>query len=61
MKTNIVEIFCFADDFSKLFDTLIQQRTISEGNKKRRNRKFNVNSELVLFIDFVYLNIHFIG
>ncbi|WP_329902957.1 IS982 family transposase [Porphyromonas pogonae] len=50
MKTNIVEIFCLTDDFSKLFDTLIQQRTLCEGNKKRRNRKFRMSDAEIMTI-----------
>ena len=41
MKTNIVDVFCIIDDFSKLFDETIKKKTLEEADKKRRN---NVSS-----------------
>ena len=41
MKTNIVDVFCIIDDFSKLFE---------EADKKRRNRKFKMSDSEVMTI-----------
>ena len=30
MKTNIVDIFCMVDDFSKLFDQTIKEKSIEK-------------------------------
>ena len=47
MKTNIVDVFCIIDDFSKLFDEAIKKKTLEEADKKRRFvTNYNVCSTL---------------
>ena len=50
MKTNIVDVFCIIDDFSKLFDEAIKKKTLEEADKKRRNRKFKMSDSEVMTI-----------
>lgn len=50
MKTNIVDVFCIIDDFSKLFDETIKKKTLEEADKKRRNRKFKMSDSEVMTI-----------
>lgn len=50
MITNIVDIYCLVDDFSKIFDTEIASRTLSQENKKRRNRKFRMSDAEIITI-----------
>ena len=51
MDTNIVEIFCLIDDFSKMFDKVVKAHAIEEENgKKRRNRKFKMSDSEVMTI-----------
>ena len=35
MKTNIVDIFCIVDNFSKLFDQTVKEKSIEKEGKKR--------------------------
>ena len=49
MDTNIVEIFCLIDDFSKMFDKVVKAHAIEEENgKNRRNRKSLLSEEVLL-------------
>ena len=50
MKTNIVDVFCIIDDFSKLFDETIKKKTLEEADKKGRNRKFKMSDSEVMTI-----------
>ena len=50
MKTNIVDIFCMVDDFSKLFDQTIKEKSIEKDGKKRRNRKSRMSDGEVMTI-----------
>lgn len=51
MFTNIVEIFCIIDDFSKMFDKIVKAHVLEEDNgKKRRNRKFKMSDSEVMII-----------
>ncbi|MDO4722366.1 IS982 family transposase [Porphyromonas circumdentaria] len=50
MKTNIVDIFCMVDDFSKLFDQTIKEKSIEKEGKKRRNRKSRMSDGEVMTI-----------
>ena len=50
MKTNIVDVFCIIDDFSKLFDETIKKKILEEEGKKRRNRKFKMSDSEVMTI-----------
>ncbi len=50
MKTNIVDIFCMADDLLKLFDRTIKEKSIEKEGKKRRNRKSGMSDGEVMTI-----------
>ena len=50
MKTNIVDVFCIIDDFSKLFDETIKKKTLEGAAKKRRNRKVKILDREVVSI-----------
>lgn len=38
MTANIIEIFCFLDEFCKYFETELKKRAISTSGKPHRNR-----------------------
>ncbi len=50
MKTNIVDIFCIVDNFSKLFDQTVKEKSIEKEGKKRRNRKSRMSDGEVMTI-----------
>jgi hypothetical protein len=51
MNTNIVEIYYLADEFSRIFDTVMQGHLLKENNgKQSRNRKFTLSDREVITI-----------
>lgn len=51
MNTNIVDIFCIIDDFSKLFDQTFLERSIEHpSTKKKRKRKFRMSDSEIMTI-----------
>ena len=50
-SANLVEIFCMVDEFSKEFDKVHNDNSLSPTNgKKRRNRAFRMSdSEVIMF------------
>ncbi|MDR2138949.1 MAG: transposase, partial [Tannerella sp.] len=57
MGTNIVEIYCLADEFSKNFDSVMLGHTLQKDSGKRsRNRKFTLSdSEAVTILILFHL------
>lgn len=56
MYTNIVEVFCIIDDFSKMFDQTMRKHSLEEVNsKKKRNRKFRMSDSEVMTILVMFL------
>ena len=61
MKTNIIsldkitEIFCIADEFSRIFDAATTKKELSDGSgKKTRNRKATLSDSEIMTILLMY-------
>jgi hypothetical protein len=55
METNIVEIYCMVDEFSKKFDEVTAGHLLRENNGKRhRNRKFTLSDAEVMTIMILF-------
>ncbi len=50
---KITEIFCSIDDFCKVFEPALKQRTLSEG-KTKRNRTFKMSTSEILTITVLF-------
>lgn len=60
MFTNIVEVFCIIDDFSKMFDQAMTAHSIENGQAKtRRNRKFKMSDSEVMTILVMFHHSHY--
>ncbi|RXG21709.1 hypothetical protein DSL99_4033, partial [Leeuwenhoekiella marinoflava] len=51
--TKITEIFCSIDDFCKVFEPALKQRTLTRGENKR-NRTFKMSTSEILTITVVF-------
>ncbi len=55
--SEIIEIFCLLDDFSKQYNILIAENSLPDPNgKKRRNRKSKMSDGEVMTILILFLS-----
>ena len=56
---NVIEIFCFLDEFCKYFEPELQKRTISVSGKHHRNRPGRMSDSEIMTILVLFHTSHF--
>ena len=56
---NVIEIFCFLDEFCKFFEPELKKRTISTSGKRHRNRPGRMSDSEIMTILVLFHTSHF--